>query len=157
MRSEKEIGEIIRELRGKDSLRDFAKKCNISHTTIDNLEKGVDFRTQKPVQVKLETLRKISETCGVSISYLIGESQTQQFSVQEQLVIQAYRSNPHIQYSVDKLLGIEQDPDKYIALYAAALSEDHHQDQRLLLERKRWKEIRRFRQEQAPALRLNLF
>ena len=73
MRNEKEIGEIVRQLRGEMSLRDFAQKCAISHTTIDNIEKGVDFRTGKPTQAKVSTLRKIADACGVSVSYIVGE------------------------------------------------------------------------------------
>jgi len=72
MKTEKEIGIIIRELRGSMSLREFAKKCDTSHTTIDNLEKGYDFRTGKPTQVKMATLQKIADACNVPISYIIG-------------------------------------------------------------------------------------
>ena len=73
MKSATELGKKIRELRGNMSLRDFAKKCNTTHTTIDNLEKGFDFRTGKPTQVKMVTLQKIADACGVSLSYLTGE------------------------------------------------------------------------------------
>jgi transcriptional regulator with XRE-family HTH domain len=73
MRTEKEIGLIIRELRGDLSLRDFAKKCEISHTTIDNLEKGIDHRTGKPTQVKVATLQKIADACLVPLSYITDE------------------------------------------------------------------------------------
>lgn len=73
MYTAKEIGEKIRHLRGDLSLRDFAKKCDISHTTIDTLEKGVDFRTGKPTQVKVTTLQKIADACLVPISYLTGD------------------------------------------------------------------------------------
>ena len=73
MKNEKDIGQQIKNLRGNTSLRDFAKKCDISHTTIDNLEKGVDFRTGKPVQAKIATLQKIADACGVPLSYIIGE------------------------------------------------------------------------------------
>ena len=68
----KKIGSIVRELRGDMSLREFANKCKVSHTTIDNIEKGWDFRTQKVVQVKLRTLEKIADSCGVPVTYLIG-------------------------------------------------------------------------------------
>ena len=73
MRNEKEIGEIIRQLRGNLSLRDFAQKCDISHTTIDNLEKGIDYRTGKPTQVKVATLQKIADACLVPLSYITDE------------------------------------------------------------------------------------
>ena len=71
--AEKNIGQIIRELRGPLSLRDFADKCGVCHTTIDNLEKGVDFRTGNPTQTKLATIQKIAEACDVPVSYIIGE------------------------------------------------------------------------------------
>lgn len=77
MRTAHEIGEIVRSLRGNTSLRDFAKKCDISHTTIDNIEKGVDFRTGKPTQVKVSTLNKIAVACNVPISYIIGSDENE--------------------------------------------------------------------------------
>ena len=73
MRNEKEIGKIVKSLRGDLSLRQFAQKCGVSHTTIDTIERGEDFRTGKPAQVKLATLQKISQACGVQISYITGE------------------------------------------------------------------------------------
>ena len=77
MHDEKEIGKAIRELRAELSLREFGEKCGISHTTIDNIEKGIDFRTGKPTQAKMATIQKIADACGVPISYIIGEdSQT---------------------------------------------------------------------------------
>ncbi len=73
MKDEKEIGEIIKQLRGDMSLRDFAKMCHTSHTTIDNIEKGIDFRTGKPTQVKMATLQKIASACGIPITYIVGD------------------------------------------------------------------------------------
>lgn len=74
MRDIKEIGQLIRRLRGTDSLRDFAKKCNVSHTTIDNIEKGVDFRTGKPVQIKIATLEKIATATNTPVSFFLEEN-----------------------------------------------------------------------------------
>ena len=61
MKTASEIGKVVRSLRGDMSLRDFALKCGISHTTLDNIEKWYDFRTGKPVQAKMATLQKISD------------------------------------------------------------------------------------------------
>lgn len=69
----KKIGKTVRELRGEMSLREFAKRCEISHTTIDNIEKGIDFRTGKPAQIKIDTLMKIASACNVSLISIIGE------------------------------------------------------------------------------------
>lgn len=43
------------------SLRECAKDCGISHTHIDSLEKGKDFRTGKRVSPTPETIEKISK------------------------------------------------------------------------------------------------
>lgn len=75
MRSAEEIGIIVKKLRGNSSLREFAKKCDISHTAIDTIEKGIDFRTGKPVQPKLATLEKIAAACGVPLTHITGSTQ----------------------------------------------------------------------------------
>lgn len=65
-----ELGEFLREKRGKMSLREFAAKCGISHTHLDSLEKGADPRTGKKVSVSTETLRLIADGIGVDFLYL---------------------------------------------------------------------------------------
>ena len=73
MRTPKEIGEIIRSLRGDLSLRSFAQKCDISHTALDAIECGVNKRTKKPTQAKTITLQRIADAAGVPLSYITGE------------------------------------------------------------------------------------
>ncbi|MEC1628634.1 helix-turn-helix domain-containing protein [Bacillus paranthracis] len=79
----KTLGEIIKEyrLKNKLSLRDFAQKCDVSHTYIDKLEKGIDSRTGKPVEPTLLVIEKISkamnkrtETLLEEIGFIKGES-----------------------------------------------------------------------------------
>lgn len=72
MRPSSEIGKTVRALRGELSLREFAKKCDISHTTLDNIEKGVDFRTGKPTNPSAIVLAKIATAARVPLSYIIG-------------------------------------------------------------------------------------
>ncbi len=73
IKSNETLGTIIRKARGDLSLRDFAKKCEISHTHLDSIEKGYDPRTGKRVSITLDTLSKLSKATGYSISYLISE------------------------------------------------------------------------------------
>lgn len=61
--TQEEMGVIVRRWRGELSLRKFAKKCGVSHTTIDNLERGIDPRTGKPPEIKLVTWQKIKNAC----------------------------------------------------------------------------------------------
>lgn len=68
------IGEFIKQYRGDISLRDFAKKCDISHTHLDSIEKGYDPRTGKPIRVTVDTLKKIAKAMNMSINDLLIKS-----------------------------------------------------------------------------------
>ena len=68
------IGNYIRKYRGEMSLREFAKKCDISHTHLDSIEKGFDPRTGKPVSITVETLKKIANAMNMSINDLLIQS-----------------------------------------------------------------------------------
>ncbi|MEV9639525.1 helix-turn-helix domain-containing protein [Mammaliicoccus sciuri] len=57
----KKLGPFIKELRGKESLRDAAKRIGISHTYLDTVEKGFDKRSGKPINPTPETLKMISQ------------------------------------------------------------------------------------------------
>lgn len=52
------------------SLRSFGEKCGLSHTHIDSIEKGYDFRTGKKVSITNETTNKIASALGVDSSAL---------------------------------------------------------------------------------------
>ena len=67
----------VRELRGDQSLRDFGDRCGVSHTTIDTIEKGVDFRTGKEARPTVYVLNKIATACGVKLSYLLQDDSKQ--------------------------------------------------------------------------------
>jgi transcriptional regulator with XRE-family HTH domain len=76
------------------SLRTFASLCNISHTTLDNIEKGVDFRTKKATNPSVYTLQKIAKAANVPLSYITGEDEIQnspeQLSEGERRLINCY-------------------------------------------------------------------
>jgi transcriptional regulator with XRE-family HTH domain len=73
------LGDFIRQKRGKTSLRDFAKLCDISHTYLSTIEKGYDPRTVnietgnkgEPTRISLETLKKLARGTGEDIEHLI--------------------------------------------------------------------------------------
>ena len=70
------LGIFIKQKRNEKglSLREFGNLCGISHTHIDSIEKGKDFRTGKPVRVTNETLEKLANVLSVSSSYLLNLS-----------------------------------------------------------------------------------
>ena len=67
------LGSIIKNFRDTNnlSLREFSRKCNLSHTYIDKLEKGVDPRSGKPVEPTLDVLEKISSAINISLDDLL--------------------------------------------------------------------------------------
>ncbi|WP_341776571.1 helix-turn-helix transcriptional regulator [Staphylococcus simulans] len=66
-----EFGKKIRELRGKKSLREASKGIGISHTYLDSLEKGYDFRTGKERKPTVNVINKISLYYNYSFEELI--------------------------------------------------------------------------------------
>ena len=70
------LGDFVRKSRTEKglSLREFGKLCEISHTTIDVIEKGYDPRTGKPVNITNNTFEKLSAGLGVSVSTLVNLS-----------------------------------------------------------------------------------
>ena len=70
---ENRLGEYIQQRRKEMglSLRELGKLCGISHTHIDSIEKGIDYRTGKRVNVTNETFRKLSEVLKVPAAYLL--------------------------------------------------------------------------------------
>lgn len=69
----KSLGDIIKKYRQDHdlSLREFSKKCGLSHTYIDKLEKGIDPRSQKPIEPTLDALEKISAAINLSLDKLL--------------------------------------------------------------------------------------
>ena len=56
-----ELGELLRKLRGKKSLREVSELTQISHTYISDIEKGFRRGTKKPINPSPDTLKKLSE------------------------------------------------------------------------------------------------
>lgn len=54
------LGEVFKELRGDEGLRDAAKRMEITNSYLSMLEKGINRRTGKPLKPKPETLQQIA-------------------------------------------------------------------------------------------------
>ncbi|QDR81797.1 helix-turn-helix domain-containing protein [Sporomusa termitida] len=65
------LGSYIKQKRGDESLRKLAKRCGVSHTLIDTLEKGYDPRTQKPAKPTVDSLKKIASGLGINVIELL--------------------------------------------------------------------------------------
>lgn len=55
-----DLGEILKKLRGTNSLREASKKIGVSHTYLSTIERGLDTRTGKPVKPTPEILKLIA-------------------------------------------------------------------------------------------------
>lgn len=56
-----DLGDFLRELRGKRSLRAISEISGVSHNYLSIIEKGVDPRTKSPVSPSPETLKKLAD------------------------------------------------------------------------------------------------
>ncbi|WP_174615246.1 helix-turn-helix domain-containing protein [Virgibacillus ihumii] len=66
-----EIGKLLKELRGKESLREASKRIGISHTYLDTIEKGYDKRSGKNVKPTPDTLKLIAKAYYYSYDKLL--------------------------------------------------------------------------------------
>ncbi len=75
-----ELGEIIKNYRLEHdlSLRDFSKRCDLSYTYISMLEKGSDYRNNKPLSPTLDAVNKIASGLGISLEDLLKLMDNQQ-------------------------------------------------------------------------------
>lgn len=67
------LGEIIKKYRNDNeiSMRDFSKRCGLSHTYIAALEKNIDSRTGKPIAPTLDTVKLVAKALNISIDELL--------------------------------------------------------------------------------------
>nr|DAJ09139.1 MAG TPA: helix-turn-helix protein [Caudoviricetes sp.] len=79
---ENKLGNFLREKRGSTSLRDFAKKLDISHTYLDSIEKGYDSRNKKPLRITVDTLSKIAKALDEPLDKLVAYSENKDYNPQ---------------------------------------------------------------------------
>lgn len=65
------LGELLKELRGKRSLREIAELTELSHTYISDIEKGYRRGTKKVIHPSPETLKRLAEAYNYSYEKLM--------------------------------------------------------------------------------------
>lgn len=72
----KKIGDLIKEYRQESgmTLREFARKCEVSHAYIDKLEKGIDPRNDKEVAPSIAMTIRIASAMKMSFVKLLIET-----------------------------------------------------------------------------------
>ncbi|MBC1801077.1 helix-turn-helix domain-containing protein [Listeria booriae] len=71
MESNERLGALLKELRGKRSLRDAEKITGLSYTYISDLEKGYRRSNKKPIKPSIDTLKRISKAYMYSYTNLL--------------------------------------------------------------------------------------
>ncbi|MEX2460296.1 MAG: helix-turn-helix transcriptional regulator [Paenibacillaceae bacterium] len=56
-----ELGQLLRQLRDHESLREVSSRSGISHTYLGVIEKGIDHRSGNPVKPTPETLKTLAK------------------------------------------------------------------------------------------------
>lgn len=66
-----ELGELLRELRGKEPLRSVAERTGLSHSYIADIEKGFRRGTKTPINPSVDTLKRFADAYGYSFEKLM--------------------------------------------------------------------------------------
>jgi len=69
------LGKRLRAARGNMSIREFAKKCNISPPKLEALENGTATEAGKPFTISFSALVDLSLGSGLSLDYLMGKDE----------------------------------------------------------------------------------
>jgi len=130
------LGEFVNKIRTEKglSLREFGNLCGLSHSHIDSIEKGYDYRTGKAVRVTNETLEKLSAILNVSEATLLNMSLNKDAETEPQN---------------DKKATQELTLDDFeYALFGEVRELDEEEKEELLRDAKRFNELRKFRNAQ---------
>ncbi|QGQ97997.1 XRE family transcriptional regulator [Paenibacillus psychroresistens] len=66
-----ELGNLLRQLRDQESLRDVSSRSGISHTYLGIIEKGIDQRSGNPVKPTPDTLKTLAKAYNYSYEELM--------------------------------------------------------------------------------------
>lgn len=108
------LGDLLKELRGNESLRDASKRIGISHTYLDTLEKGVDKRSGSIVKPSPETLKMIAEAYNYDYeSLMVKTGYIEVEEIRSEYIKKRKFNNEKLQIWYTELLNMnEKDLDK---------------------------------------------
>jgi len=121
------MGEMIKKARGKQSLREFADKCDISHSYLDDIEKGYDHNTKKEISVTIETLQKLSKGTGYSINEILGVPYNLDLIPEDQPIDELPEKIKALQLLDEVLIEATEDEIIQIKKFAAFLKQQRTQ------------------------------
>jgi HTH-type transcriptional regulator, competence development regulator len=66
-----ELGKLLKELRGKESLRSVGERTGLSHSYISDIENGFRRGTKKPIHPSADTLKRLAKAYNYSPNELL--------------------------------------------------------------------------------------
>lgn len=116
------IGEKVKLYRDThgESQRSFAKRADVSNTTINYLEKGVNPNTGKAFAPDTETISKISHAMGISVNDLLADVDDFIISISEAIPVRTFppEAEPLLDAWTD---GLNREGQKRLLEYAELL------------------------------------
>ena len=120
------------------SANQMLQEAHLSKSFVDNLKKGS--------MPSVDKICAVADYFHVTVDFLLGkeEAQPNNLSVDglcehEKKVVEAYRSRPDLQATVDRLLGIRREGQ--VLLWEAAQSDDKHPPKVIYMSKERWEKI----------------
>jgi HTH-type transcriptional regulator, competence development regulator len=89
-----ELGNLLRQLRDHESLRDVSSRSGISHTYLGIIEKGIDQRSGNPVKPTPETLKILAKAYNYSYEELMKKAGYLQESSEPYFTVTALNPRP---------------------------------------------------------------
>jgi len=131
------LGELIKNYRDSNSVSmdAFSEKSGISKAYISMLEKNLNPKTGRAITPSIKLIKQVADTIGIDFNAVfnmidgdvtLGDIQKQRKSLNEKNKIEldltshekkvmiAYRKQPDMQAPVDRILGIEKEPEKTV-------------------------------------------
>jgi len=119
------LGNLLKELRSKESLRDASKRIGISHTYLDTLEKGVDKRSGSIVKPTPETLKMLAEAYNYDYEELmVRTGYIEVWEIKSDYIKKRKFNNKKLQTWYEEVLNLnEKDLDKLRRIWEIANEE----------------------------------
>ena len=118
-----ECGRVIRELRGNESLLDFAKKCGVNSNYLASVEAGYDETLKVSPYPSFYFMCKVAEVVSVPLGELLSKVKIYDANILDFLKRDSVKSNPDLLYQLIKcdFPDLSQDHLQSLNAYASQL------------------------------------
>lgn len=104
----KDLGRLLKELRGNRSLREVAEVTELSHTYISDIEKGYRRGTKKPIHPSPDILKRLAEAYGYPYEELMRVAGY----LEDEEEYQEFASNPELNHFFRDIAASEEEEQR---------------------------------------------